>query len=156
MPFFVLDGRILAHMAAFKQHRAFGFWHGRELVDQGRNGTAMGQFGRIEKRADLPSRRELVRLIRQAAAAAASALAPKAVPRKAAKPPLAVPAALAEALAGHRKAQASFEALAPSHRREYIEWIVEAKRDETRVCRIEQALALLAEGKTRYWKYESC
>lgn len=156
MPFFVLDGRILAHMAAFKQHCAFGFWRGREVADQGKDGEAMGQFGRVTSLADLPPRRELVRAIRQAATAAANAPAVKAAPRKAVKAPLAVPAELAAALAGHRQAQAAFEAMAPSHRREYVEWISEAKRDETRARRVAQAVALLAESKSRNWKYESC
>jgi uncharacterized protein YdeI (YjbR/CyaY-like superfamily) len=156
MPFFVLDGRPFANMAAFRQHCAFGFWRGREVADQGKNGEAMGQFGRIASPADLPSRRELVRLIRQAAAAAASTPAAKAAPRKAAKAPLAVPAELAEALAGDRKARTTFEAMPPSHRREYVEWISEAKRDETRARRVAQAVAWLAEGKSRNWKYEAC
>jgi len=156
MPFFVHEGRILAHMAAFKQHCAFGFWRGRELVDQGKNDEAMGQFGRIEKSADLPSRRDLVRLIRQAAAAAASAPVAKVQPRKTVKAPVALPAALADALSGHAKAQANFEALAPSQRREYADWIAEAKRDETRARRVTQALEWLAEGKSRNWKYEAC
>jgi uncharacterized protein YdeI (YjbR/CyaY-like superfamily) len=116
----------------------------------------MGQFGRIASPADLPSRRELVRTIRQAAAAAANAPAVKAPPRKAARPPPVVPAELAEALAGHRQAHANFEAMPPSHRREYVEWITEAKRDDTRARRVAQAVALLAEGKPRYWKYEAC
>ena len=72
MPFFVQDGRILAHMAAFKQHCAFGFWRGRENADQGKNDEAMGQLGRIASPADLPSRRELVKTIKKAAAASAA------------------------------------------------------------------------------------
>ncbi|MEO8527417.1 MAG: YdeI/OmpD-associated family protein [Caldimonas sp.] len=156
MPFFVLDGRILAHMAAFKQHCAFGFWRGRDAADQGKSGEAMGQFGRIASPTDLPSRRDLMKTIRQAATAAANAPATRAAPRRTVKPPPVVPAALAEALAGDRKAQANFDAMPPSHRREYVEWIVEAKRDETRTRRVAQALAMLAEGKSRNWKYESC
>ena len=66
-PFFMQGPRIVAYMAAFKQHCGFGFWHGRELADQGRNGEAMGQFGRITAVADLPSRRDLAALVRRVA-----------------------------------------------------------------------------------------
>ena len=48
----------------------------------------------------------------------------------------------------------TFEALSPSQRRDYIEWITEAKREETRERRVATALAWLAEGKSRNWKYE--
>jgi uncharacterized protein YdeI (YjbR/CyaY-like superfamily) len=162
MPFFVVDGRILAHMAAFKQHCTFGFWRGRgEPVDRGDREQAMGQFGRLATLADLPARRELVRLIKQAIAAPAEADAPSnpkpAIDRaKTTKPPLPVPDALATALRGNASARKAFEAMSNSHRREYIEWIVEAKRDETRAKRLAQTLEWLAEGKSRHWKYEAC
>jgi hypothetical protein len=64
MPFFMHGPHILAHMAAFKQHASFGFWHGRAAADQGRDGEAMGQFGRITKPSDLPSAAELKALVR--------------------------------------------------------------------------------------------
>lgn len=68
MPFFMHGGRILGHMAAFKQHCALGFWHGRDAADQGKDGEAMGQFGRITCRADLPSAAELKAIVRAVAA----------------------------------------------------------------------------------------
>jgi uncharacterized protein YdeI (YjbR/CyaY-like superfamily) len=162
MPFFVVDGRILANMAAFKQHCAFGFWRGRgQPVDQGDREETMGQFGRLTSVADLPARRELVRLVKQAAGASAATDAlpetKSAIDRaKTAKPPLAVPDVLATALRGNAAARTAFEAMSNSHRREYIEWIVEAKRDETRAKRLAQTLEWLAEGKSRNWKYEAC
>ena len=67
MPFFMSGGRILGHMAAFKQHCALGFWHGREAADQGKDSEAMGQFGRITCRADLPSAAELKAIVRAVA-----------------------------------------------------------------------------------------
>ena len=158
MPFFVVDGRILAHMAAFKQHCAFGFWRGRGAPDQGKSDEAMGQFGRIASTSDLPARRELIRLIKGAARMAATApaqpAATKAKPK--AKPALPVPDVLDAALRGNRAAQKAFDAFSNSHRREYIEWIVEAKREETRARRVAEAVAQLAEGKPRHWKYRSC
>lgn len=167
MPFFVYGGRNLAHMAAFKAHCAFGFELGRAVVDLGREAQAMGQFGRITKLEDLPSRAELRRLVRKAAALIdAGQRAPRA-PHSAkpgngeahatAKgavrvPPL--PPAFAEALAHDIGARRFFDTLAPSHRRDYVAWIAEAKRDQTRLRRVAQALAWLAEGKRRNWQYE--
>ena len=50
----------------------------------------------------------------------------------------------------------AFYAFSPSHQREYIEWLTEAKREETRQKRLLQAVDWLAEGKPRNWKYLSC
>jgi uncharacterized protein YdeI (YjbR/CyaY-like superfamily) len=66
-----------------------------------------------------------------------------------------VPPDLAAALKlkKNAKAAAAFQALSPSHRREYVEWIAEAKRDETRARRVATTVAWLTEGKSRNWKY---
>jgi uncharacterized protein YdeI (YjbR/CyaY-like superfamily) len=156
MPFFTIEGRILAHMAAFKQHCGFGFWRGRQVAGRGKDGEAMGQFGRIESVADLPPRRELVRLVKLAVAAPEPPAAKKTLGRKdESKPSLPVPESLDAGFRRNPVARANFEKLANSHRREYIEWIVTAKRDETRERRVAQTIEWLAEGKTRNWKYEA-
>ena len=156
MPFFTIDGRILAHMAAFTRHCAFGIWRGREVAPRGKEGEAMGQFGRIASAADLPPRRELVRRVELAAAAAARPAATKSTARAKASPPsLPLPEALATALHGHAAARAGFDNLSNSQRRDYVEWIVEARRDATRARRVAQAIEWLAEGKSRNWKYEA-
>lgn len=156
MPFFMVEDRILAHMAAFKAHCGFGFWRGRGVVTQSKEDEAMGQFGRIASVADLPGQRELVRLVRLARAASALPAGKKAARRSEAKPAARLPDVLAAALRSHSTARATFEKLPPSHRREYIEWIAEARRDETRARRVAQAIEWLAEGKSRNWKYEAC
>ena len=69
------------------------------------------------------------------------------------KPPLKTPAAFATALKKNRKAQANFDAFPPSHKREYIEWITDAKQEATRERRIDTAVEWIAEGKQRNWKY---
>jgi uncharacterized protein YdeI (YjbR/CyaY-like superfamily) len=74
-------------------------------------------------------------------------------PAKTAKPPLVVPADLAAAVKKNRKAQATFAAFSPSHRREYVEWVTEAKTEATRARRVAQTVEWLAEGKPRNWKY---
>jgi uncharacterized protein YdeI (YjbR/CyaY-like superfamily) len=143
-------------MAAFKQHCAFNLWKGSLIVGSDGDRLAMGQFGRITKVSDLPSKKVLTGYIRQGAALNdAGVKTPKArkpgLERKtvAATPP----PDLAKALKKNAKARATFDAFSPSHKREYVEWIVEAKRDETRNRRLGQAIEMLAEGKTRNWKY---
>jgi uncharacterized protein YdeI (YjbR/CyaY-like superfamily) len=60
------------------------------------------------------------------------------------------------ALRKNAKAGAVFAAFSPSAKREYVEWIAEAKRPETRDKRIATAVEWIAEGKQRNWKYQNC
>jgi len=155
MPFFVHDGRPLANMAAFKQHCAFGFWKGREAGDSDKTGEAMGQFGRIISPADLPGAREFKAQVKAAIARsdAAAATPPEAKPRRTAKPVPPLPADLSQALAARAKVKAAFDAMPPSHRREYIEWVLDAKREETRAKRIAQTVERVAAGQSINAKY---
>jgi uncharacterized protein YdeI (YjbR/CyaY-like superfamily) len=155
MPHFTVGGRILAGMGAFKAHVTFGFGMGKEVLgDAGAKGEAMGQFGRLTSIADLPGDEALKAVVRRAADAAAAG--PKPRPKAAPKPESAVPEDLAAALAASPAAQATFDAFPPSCRREYIDWVLEAKRPETRARRLTQAVEWMAEGKRRNWKYEKC
>lgn len=153
MPSFVYHG-ILGNMAAFKQHATFGFWKGSLVFDSDKAREAMGTFGRLTSVADLPSKRELTGYIRKAMALNAEGV--KAPPKRTArpKPPLRTPPDLGAALRKHAKARATWEGSSPSHRREYVEWITEAKRPETRARRIATTVEWLAEGRSRNWKYE--
>jgi uncharacterized protein YdeI (YjbR/CyaY-like superfamily) len=151
-PFFILHGRPLANMAAFKAHASFGFWN-REAMATGREGEAMGQYGRIESLDDLPSAAEIEAQIRAAAALIATG-APGPRPMRAPRPEADVPPELADALAGDDVAAATFNGFPPGQRREYCEWIAEAKRPETRAKRVGEAVVWLREGKRRNWKYE--
>ena len=154
MPFYSYGGRPLANMAAFKAHASFGVWHRHELAT-GHEGEAMGQYGRIESLADLPP----PSVIDDQLHAAMALIDGGAVRQRAAKPPkpeAAVPAALAEALARDDAAAATFDGFPPGCRREYCEWIAEAKRPETRDRRVADAIGWLREGKKRNWKYETC
>lgn len=153
-PHFTLDGKLLAGMSAFKAHCAFGFWE-REGAEKGQAG-AMGDFGRITSLADLPSRPELRKKIK-AAAALLQAGAPRAQkPDRAPRPVLEMPDDFAAALAKVKAAQQHYDAFTPSKQRDYLEWVWEAKREETRAKRIAQAVEWIAEGKSRNWKYENC
>ena len=148
---------MLCSMASFKAHCAFGFWKASLLRDGGipaRSAEAMGQFGRLTSVSELPSEKILAALVRKAASLNDEGV--KAPRRKPApKKPIEAPDELVAALKKNRKALAAFDAFPPSHRREYVEWIVEAKTDETRQRRIATAIEWMAEGKSRNWKYES-
>jgi uncharacterized protein YdeI (YjbR/CyaY-like superfamily) len=157
-PHFDYQG-VMCSMAAFKEHCAFGFWKGSLFLPKG-NGDGdegsggMGQFGRITSIDDLPGKKVLTGYIKQAMKLnEAGARVPKA---KKEKPPLTVPDYFRAALKKNKKAQATFDKFSPSHQREYVEWITEAKQDATRQKRLAQAIQWLVEGKSRNWKYEKC
>ena len=156
MPAFMYKGQILASMAAFKAHATFGFWRAKDVVGEtGAERDAMGQFGRLTSRDDLPPADVLSSLIRKAMAVADSG-EKRPRPVKHPKPELETPEDLGEALDGNEAARATFDGLSPSARRDYVEWVVSAKRPETRASRIAQAVEWMAEGKKRHWKYENC
>ncbi|MBI5275719.1 MAG: YdeI/OmpD-associated family protein [Burkholderiales bacterium] len=155
MPHFMYGGRNLAHLAAFKAHCALGFWHG-EVVEGGANASAMGQFGRIEAIKDLPSKAELAKMVRKSVALIDAGEPAKRVPKAAPKPPPEAPVDLLAALERSPTARKTYEAFSPTNQREYVEWITEAKRPETRGKRLLQAVAWMEEGKARHWKYQNC
>jgi uncharacterized protein YdeI (YjbR/CyaY-like superfamily) len=161
-PAFLQDGKILCLFAAFKAHCTFGFWHqGMTAViarDGGKAEAAMGQFGRITGLADLPDDRTLVGYLKQAALLNESGkpARPRPVTKSKAKPEPKVPADLAALLAQNSPAADTFAKFSPSHRREYLEWITEAKREETRQKRLATTIQWLTEGKKRNWQYENC
>jgi len=154
-PFFLYRGGMFCHMAAFKQHCAFGFWKWKQVVGADAADDAMGQFGRIEKLSDLPPKKTIAACLRKAMALNDAGVPAATRTKRAPRPEAAIPADFAAALAPkkHAKARATFEAFSPSQRREYIEWIGEAKREATRATRIATTLEWLAEGKPRNWKY---
>lgn len=154
-PAFTLKGKILLVMAAFKKHAALNFWRGQELRGDDAQAEGMGQFGKLASVADLPPNEELEELIREAARLSEAAPAP----RKMKHPPNeqgAIHPAFAAALAKAPKAKATLDGFTPGARREYLDWIAEAKRDETRDKRIATAVEWLTEGKKRNWKYQNC
>jgi len=146
---------MLCGMAAFKQHCTLGFWKASLLRDAlpERSKDAMGQFGRITSLDDLPSEKDLIALVRQAARLNDEGVKVVRRPRVAKAMPNA-PAAFLRALRENGKAKRAYDTLSPSHRREYLEWITDAKTDATRDKRIATSIAWLAEGKSRNWKYE--
>ena len=154
-PSFTIDGKILLMMAAFKAHAALNFWRGQELRGDAASADAMGQFGKLTSVDDLPPDAEFDALIREAAELAETAPAPRKVKHEP-KPPAELHPDFAAALEANPKAKAVLDGFPPSARRDYLDWIAEAKQDATRAKRIATAVEWLAEGKKRHWKYESC
>jgi hypothetical protein len=151
-PFFV-DGGIVAGMAAFKQHCGIVFWHYEPGSWAQRNDQGRGECGRLKSLADLPSDAVLKKCIKYAMKQNAAGVKKSRTNSKP-KPKLAVPADLTHALKGNPKARTTFEKFPPGKRRDYLEWILDAKQPQTRQRRIETAVEWLAEGKSRNWKYE--
>ena len=154
-PAFTLDGKILLTMAAFKAHAGLNFWRGQELRGPAADGGAMGQFGKLGSVDDLPPDKELEALIARAAELARSAPAPRKV-KQAPKPPAELHPEFAAALAAAPRAKTALDGFPLSARRDYLEWISDAKQPETRAKRIATAVEWLSEGKRRNWKYEKC
>jgi uncharacterized protein YdeI (YjbR/CyaY-like superfamily) len=141
---------MLCGMEAFKEHCMFGFWKA-ELVVGGSNPHARYRY--LKSVADLPTKKEMAALIHKAMALNDQGVVVSRAPREK-KAPARVPTDLTDALKKNKKARSAFEAFSPSHKREYVEWIIEAKRDETRARRVATAIQWIAEGKPRNWKYE--
>ena len=160
MPFFVYKGVIIANMAAFKAHCSFGLWGpdavGTLRADGVAQGGSMGSFGKITSVNNLPPRKKMVGYVKLATKAIDSGERTKAWSRpKVAKVEAVVPDALAAALKKNKAAAKKFEAMTAGCRREYCEWIGEAKREETRQKRAAEAVGWIAEGKSRNWKYQT-
>ena len=150
-------GKILSGLAAFKAHASFGFWHQemeKILAKDGfKTGDAMGLMGRITSLADLPDDKTMLRYVKTAVSLHDSRVPAR--PRPAPKPrtPLRVPASLSVALKKNKKALTTWDSFSYSCRKEYVEWITEAKTDETRDKRLKTAMEWMSEGKSRNWKY---
>ena len=155
MPTFMHAGGILCGMAAFKKHVSFGYWKHALVVGDGSAQEGMGSYGKMASLKDLPPKKTLLAHIRKAAKLNEDGVKAPAQ-RKSAKPFPQEPDDLVAALRKNKAAQATYEAFPPSCKREYVEWITEAKREETRAKRLAQAVEWMAEGKRRNWKYENC
>jgi hypothetical protein len=152
-PHFLSDG-ILCSMASFRSHCAVGFWKGQRVLGNRRKvGGAMGQFGRIASVADLPAPEAFVGYVRRAAALNRAGDARRIPKKPRAKKPLRIPGVLRAALSKNARARAAFESFSPSNRRDYAEWIAEARTDATRARRLSTAIEWMEQGRIRNWKY---
>jgi len=155
MPFFDHKGTV-CQMAAFKQHCTFGLWKGALLSDpQGllEKSDSMGHFRRITSLADLPTDEILMQYIREAVELNNQGI--KVLkPKSTIKPPLVLPDYFAAVLKEHPQAETQFNAYSYSHKKEYLEWITEAKTEGTRQKRMLTAVEWLSQGKSRHWKHQ--
>ena len=143
-------------MASFKQHCALGFWK-QSLMEQDAfpaEKTAMGSFGRITSVKDLPPDKVMIALIHQAVELNEKGL--KVAKKPVEKKELVIPADLTKALSKHKAAKSAFDKFSYSHKKEYVQWIEEAKTEPTRNKRLATTVEWLSEGKSRNWKYEAC
>ena len=152
MPHFEYEG-ILCGMGSFKEHCALHVWKGSLIVGDGPR-EAMGQFGRITRISDLPSEKILTGYIKQAMKLREDGVKNPARSKPRKKAALVVPSELTSALKKNKKAAAAFKEFPPSHKREYADWISEAKREDTRKRRADTAVEWMAEGESRNWNYE--
>lgn len=148
---------IVGSMAAFKQHCSFGFWKGKLLKDPhnlfgGVGDTSMIAL-RVSSLADLPSDKIMLAYIREAVKLNDDGVKLPAA-KKTPKKELVIPTYFKAALKRNKDALAIFEAFSPSHQREYVVWVTEAKQEATREKRLAAAIAMMTEGKSRLWKYQ--
>lgn len=158
-PHFDYRNEMMCSMAAFKQHCVMGFWKGSimkdpVLVENARSEVAMGHMGKITSIKDLPSDKKLLSYIKEAMDLNDRGIKLPAKAKTTEKKDLVVPSYFLEALATNPKAKTVFENYAYSHKKEYLEWITDAKTEATRNKRMETALEWMAEGKSRHWKYK--
>jgi hypothetical protein len=158
MPHFEHKG-IMCGMASFKEHCAFGFWKGSLIIDpkEIKSVDAMGQFGRITSLKDLPAKKILVGYVKKAAELNEAGIKnPARVKQRTETKELSVPDYFIAAIKKNKKALATFDGFPYSKKKDYVEWVTEAKTDETRDRRMKTAVEWMAEGKARHWKYERC
>ena len=156
-PSFMYGGKILANMAAFNEHASFGFWQHAMVMGADVERDGMGSFGKMTVPADVPSKKTLAPLVKRAMQLIDEGVKTPGVRKTTEPKPQAEPTPeFAAALKKNAAARKTLAGFSPSAQREYIDWIAEAKREETRDKRIAQALEWLAEGKQRHWKYQNC
>jgi uncharacterized protein YdeI (YjbR/CyaY-like superfamily) len=153
-PHFEYKG-IVGSMAAFKQHVGFGFWKAQLMKDPHKLLTRMGDTSmgstKVQDISELPADKVLLDYIREAVAL--NEQGAKVVMKKQKKGELVIPDYFMAAIKKNKKAIVTFEAFSTSHKREYVEWVVESKQEATRDKRLGQAVEWMAEGKSRHWKY---
>ncbi len=160
-PNFIYKGKILCYMSSFKEHCSFGFWLAPMMADPDKifnvsneENTGMGQFGKLKSIKDLPSEKILIKYIKQAMRLIDDGVS---LPKKSSKEskPILIPSIVINAFKKDLLAKNNFEKMSPSHQREYIEWIDEAKQESTKQRRVMQMMEWLKESKSRNWKYET-
>ena len=154
-PHFIYKGN-LCSMAAFKEHCSFTFWKGEIMTDPENimeqvGKTAMGQFGKITSLKDLPSKATFIKYIHEAMRLNDEGISVPKKPSKASN--FTIHPNFKKALKKNKASNTFFESLSPSNKKDYAEWIMDAKTETTRDKRINTAIEWLGEEKPRNWKY---
>jgi uncharacterized protein YdeI (YjbR/CyaY-like superfamily) len=158
-PHFDYKGEMMCSMAAFKQHAVFGFWKAvlmqdPILVENAKSEVSMGHLGKLTSLKDLPAEKKIIAWIKEAMYLNDKGIKLIPKPKSAAKKELVVPDYFTKALRKNKKALQIFEAFSYSHKKEYVEWITEAKTAITRDKRMASAIEMMSEGKSWNWKYK--
>lgn len=145
-------------MASFKQHCAFGFWKAKlmkdaQLMNNAEDESSMGHFGRITSLKELPSNKKIIGYLKEAKKLNDDGVKLPKKPAAKIKKEIVPPDYFLKLLMKNKRASDTFNAFSPSNKKEYVEWIVDAKTDETRTKRMKTAIEWMAEGKPRNWKY---
>jgi len=156
MPFFEFKGPV-CHFASFKNHCAFGFWKGSLMKDEYNlfkdRSNAMGSLGKITSFKDLPADEILIAYIIEAIKLNEDGIKLHPKPKAPEKPTLVVPKYFIDALQEDPKALGVFQNFSESNKREYVNWLEEAKTEATKQKRLDTAVEWIGEGKPRMWKY---
>lgn len=141
-------------MAAFKQHAVFGFWKEKLIlgINPGSKG-AMGSFGRLTSLNDLPADKTFIKLVKKAMKLNEAGVKSPSRSKPMQKKPLKIPTYFTATLKKNKRAMETFKGFSYSNKNDYVEWITEAKSDETRSKRLATAVDWIAKGKVRNWKY---
>ena len=159
MPHFDYKNEMMCSMASFKQHAVMGFWKAslmkdKALLEKARSEEAMGHLGKITSLKDLPPDKKLIAYIKEAMKLNELGVKLPARPKSGEKKELEIPDYFKKALMRNKMILQDFEKFSYSCKKEYVEWIADAKTEETRNKRMATALDWISEGKTRHWQYK--
>jgi uncharacterized protein YdeI (YjbR/CyaY-like superfamily) len=157
-PCFTLDNKMICSMAAHKQHCSFSFWNAEGMTDPHQvlypiGSTGMGQLGKIKSLEDLPSEEILIDLIDEAKKLHLSDYKKKKI-ENSKELILEIPEALTNALHSNPECWQQFKSMSISCQKEYIQWIIDAKKEETKLNRIQKAIEMIRLGRDKNWKYK--
>jgi uncharacterized protein YdeI (YjbR/CyaY-like superfamily) len=156
-PYFEYKGGVCG-IASFNQHCIFGFWKASLMSDPHKifypkNEKGMGVFGKLKSLKDLPSNKMLLQYIKEAIKLNEEGIKLPSKPKNSRKKEIQIPDYFLKILKKNKTAFLTFKNFSYTHQKEYIEWITEAKTENTRDKRITTAIEWMAEGKSRNWKY---
>jgi len=157
VPAFERNG-LLGGMAFFKAHVSYGFWRSGEMEDPlgwlGKERKASFMSLKVASVKELPTKAALTKYVKEARRVDQEV--PKNAPKKSKSAAPKAPAVMTKAIGQNKQAAAFWKGLTPGYRKEYVEWVTEAKREATQEKRLAQTVEWLAEGKTKNWKYKDC